>query len=594
LISYAIALSFRRLRPVSSDNAVMRSADRGLGGARPGALLVMLVAASAGLRFWAASRIPSPWITPDEQTYAELGRSLWHSGRFEILGRSTQPLSLVHPALIGVPLSAFGAVTGYTVAKAVQAVVMSLAAVPVYLWGRSLMRPRWALAAAALTLAAPGLVYSGFLMTEVSFYPVLVLVAWAMAAALEEPTLDRQAILLGTMLLAFATRLQAVVLVPVLVLALVLKVAFERGGVGLLRRFVPLFAGIAAVAIVWSVLVLRGHESASGLLGTYGAATGGSYHVGAVVEFGIYHAGDLVLATGLFSAVALALLVARAREESPRVRSFLAVVSACAVGFVAEVGLFSSRNLGRLGERYLLALAPLCFLAFALWLDRGAPRPRVATAAIGAAALAALVVLPGRFFGEAAAPDAPSTVLVRDVLGGHVRLGLGLVGGALLLGLALVPRRLAWLLAAACLALLVAGSVSASRFDERQARGYERTMIGVDRRWVDRFASGPVLFVYSGEAAWSGGGPVWAHVFWNRRVRSVVRIGSAPVYGPIDVPQGRLAADGRLLVGGLPVSEPWVVAANAWDVPGTLIAQGGGYVLWQAKEPVRLIRRPSS
>src|SRR5919201_1838769 len=78
-------------------------------------------------------------------------------------------------------------------------------------------------AAAALTLASPGLVYTGFLMTEVSFYPVLVLVAWAMAAALEEPTLDRQALLLGTMLLAFATRLQAVVLVAVLVLALLLR-----------------------------------------------------------------------------------------------------------------------------------------------------------------------------------------------------------------------------------------------------------------------------------------------------------------------------------------------------------------------------------
>src|SRR5919201_31635 len=114
---------------------------------RPGLLLVPLVAASAGLRFWAASRIPSPWITPDEQTYAELGRSLWHSGSFEILGQSTKPLSLVHPALIGVPLSAFGAVTGYTVAKAVQAVVMSLAAVSVYLWGRSLIRGPFALAA---------------------------------------------------------------------------------------------------------------------------------------------------------------------------------------------------------------------------------------------------------------------------------------------------------------------------------------------------------------------------------------------------------------------------------------------------------------
>src|SRR5205807_6709643 len=142
--------------------------------------------------------------------------------RFEILGQSTKPLSLVHPALIGVPLGALGAVDGYTVAKAVQSVVMSLAAVPVYLWGRTLAAPRWALAAAALTLAVPGLLYTGFLMTEVSFYPVFVLAAWAMASALAEPTLDRQAILLGTMLLAFATRLQAVVLVPVFVLALLL------------------------------------------------------------------------------------------------------------------------------------------------------------------------------------------------------------------------------------------------------------------------------------------------------------------------------------------------------------------------------------
>src|ERR671930_253372 len=75
-------------------------------GTRPGLALVLLVAASAGLRFWAASRIPSPWITPDEQTYGELGRSLWRSGRFEILGSSTEPLSLVHPALIGAPLAA--------------------------------------------------------------------------------------------------------------------------------------------------------------------------------------------------------------------------------------------------------------------------------------------------------------------------------------------------------------------------------------------------------------------------------------------------------------------------------------------------------
>src|SRR2546430_1409363 len=131
-------------------------------------------------------------------------------------------------------------------------------------------------ASAALTLAVPGLLYSGFLMTEVSFYPVFVLAAWAMASALAEPTLDRQAILLGTMLLAFATRLQAVVLMPVFVLALLLDAWLRpraSNTVLLARRFVPLFAGLAAVAAVWSGLVRRGREAgASGVLGTYGAA----------------------------------------------------------------------------------------------------------------------------------------------------------------------------------------------------------------------------------------------------------------------------------------------------------------------------------
>ena len=67
---------------------------------------------------------------------------------------------------------------------------MSLTAVPVYLWGRSLVGSRGALVAAALTLALPGLVYSGLVMTEVLFYPVLVLAAWAAARAIQEPTLQ--------------------------------------------------------------------------------------------------------------------------------------------------------------------------------------------------------------------------------------------------------------------------------------------------------------------------------------------------------------------------------------------------------------------
>ena len=85
---------------------------------------------------------------------------------------------------------------------------MSLAAVPVYLWGRTMMRPRWALAAAALTLAIPGLGYSGLVMTEVVFYPVAVLAAWALALVLADHALWRQSLFAAAAGLAILTRLQ--------------------------------------------------------------------------------------------------------------------------------------------------------------------------------------------------------------------------------------------------------------------------------------------------------------------------------------------------------------------------------------------------
>ena len=65
---------------------------------------------------------------------------------------------------------------------------MSLAAVPAYLWARSLVSRSWALAAAALAVAVPGLTYSGLVMTEVLFYPLLVLAAWAAAEAIARPS----------------------------------------------------------------------------------------------------------------------------------------------------------------------------------------------------------------------------------------------------------------------------------------------------------------------------------------------------------------------------------------------------------------------
>ena len=100
------------------------------------AALAGIVAASTVVRAWAGLMVPSPWIAADEMIYAELGRTLWETGRMSILGADTAFYSLVHPALIGLPLAVFDTGFGYDVARVLQALAMSLAAVPVFLWGR--------------------------------------------------------------------------------------------------------------------------------------------------------------------------------------------------------------------------------------------------------------------------------------------------------------------------------------------------------------------------------------------------------------------------------------------------------------------------
>jgi hypothetical protein len=101
---------------------------------RSGVAVAVLVVVSAALRGYWTTWVPTPWINGDETIYALLGRSLWHSGHMSILGAPTRFYTAVYPALIGGFLSLPKAALGYALAKWLQALVMSLAAIPVYLW----------------------------------------------------------------------------------------------------------------------------------------------------------------------------------------------------------------------------------------------------------------------------------------------------------------------------------------------------------------------------------------------------------------------------------------------------------------------------
>ena len=93
---------------------------------------------------------------------------------------------ILYPLLIGAPLSAGTVAQGYAALKLLQAFVVSLAAVPVFMLGRRLMADRYALVASVLTVAAPVLLYSGLVMTEVLFYPIaacaLLVIAYAVSS----------------------------------------------------------------------------------------------------------------------------------------------------------------------------------------------------------------------------------------------------------------------------------------------------------------------------------------------------------------------------------------------------------------------------
>ena len=144
-----------------------------------------LVLVSSAVRFALSSGVDAPWIAPDEQLYGLLGRSLVAGDGLSVLGERIPYYSLVYPLLVGLPFVWSGLEDGVRTVQLLQALAMSLTAVPVFVWARPIAGARWALAAASLSVLIPGLVYSGLFMSEALYYLVATLAVWALASCLE-------------------------------------------------------------------------------------------------------------------------------------------------------------------------------------------------------------------------------------------------------------------------------------------------------------------------------------------------------------------------------------------------------------------------
>src|SRR5689334_5552800 len=202
--------------------AVPRSHPR-LAAAGLAALFVVAVVVRALL----ARRVVTPWIMVDEFVYSELAKNFAAHGQFLIRGVPFGEVGRVYPAVISPAWLWHSMATTYGIAKTLNAFVMCLAAVPAYLWARRLVSPLLSLVAAALVLLLPAFVYTSTLMTENAAFPTFLLGAFAIALALERPTLWAQAFAIVAAGLASAVRVQAVALFAVLAIAVVLKVLLD-------------------------------------------------------------------------------------------------------------------------------------------------------------------------------------------------------------------------------------------------------------------------------------------------------------------------------------------------------------------------------
>jgi hypothetical protein len=569
---------------------------------RAGLVLGALVLGSTILRAWASRGVPTPWIAPDEMVYGLLGQGFYLHGHLAILGGPTPFYSLVAPLLAGIPLS-FGDLTlGYSVLKVLQALVMSLAAVPVYLWGRTLMSKGWALVAALLTVSLPALAYSGLVLSEDVFYPVFLLAAWAMAAVLRTPDRRTSILFLLAFVFAAATRLQAVVLVPAFLTAIALDAGFLRS-TRRLRAFVPAVVGLALIGAAWILWQLvAGHS----VLGGYSAVTSastetGSASLGHALRFVLYHAGDAAFIAGAVPVAALLVLLwgaFRGSETDDRARAYVATACSLFVWLVIEVGVFAAREIGLLAERNLFAIAPLLFLGLCLWIARGGPGGHWVRSIAGLAVAGVLLALPiGRYVTPGGLPDSPSLVLLdhfeRRTSEHTLETVFYLAAAAMVVLFALLPRRGLVVLPVLVFAGLAGGSLAAGHEIVNQAKTNQRQVIGPQRRWIDAAATGPVAYVYDGQGAWNA---VWQSIFWNRKIHTVYDLPGDRVPGPLPQTPLTVRPDGVLVTpDGKPVSTPFALATYNYGLDGQVVANRDqqntdrlGVNLWQTTTPLRL------
>lgn len=563
-------------------------------------------------------RIPAPWIMGDELLYSELAKSF--SEHHQMLFRGQDwPFLSIYPMVVSPAWLAGSMDTTYGLVKAMNAVLMSLVAVPMFIWARRLVSPLYAAAAAALVLLMPVFVYTNEVMTENLAFPVVMFAFLAIAGALERPTAVRQVLALAAIGLACATRLQALILLVVLPTAIAAKVFLDARAEPppSLRRF--LVKGAARYALTFGLLVFGAlayvglkvaeGQPLSSLLGQYQGVESGNYPLSAIARWVALHAAELSYSVGLLPVSAflilLGLALRRGAPTRPAERALLAVTVASTVWILLQVGAYASRYSLRIEERNMFYLAPLFFLALVVWVDRGLPRPAPLAAVAAFIPVGLLVLLPIEgFLNVSIASDTfafvpllrVSSLFSGGTIDMRILLGLGAMAVALLF--VYLPQRVAALaLPTGVAAFLALSSWPVIGFARTQALGavFSQGVPPTNLSWVDdRVGTDEhVLFVNNINLS-QNPHTLWQTEFWNRSVDTVLDVTDPYIMlgrpASIDTRTGLITTSDPIAAGPAKRAR-YAVAPTTLELAGKVVEQPGPLLaLYRIELPLRLAR----
>jgi hypothetical protein len=545
-----------------------------------------IVVVSTLVYYALSRRITAPWILTDEFVYSEAAKSFAATGHMLIREQSGQNPGFLYPALVSPAWRAFSSIPdAYAAAKAINALLISLTAVPAYLLGRRVLSQPFALLCVALSVAVPSMLYSGTIMTENAFYPLFVACAYLLVLVLERPTVVRSLVLVVLVILAFLTRAQGVFLLPAILTAPPLLVLFRRRPLRELVSYWPLYAITALVAIPAVLVQLARGHSVSDLFGRYGVVSDASYPVGSVAKWFVYHIAELDLYLGVVPFAALVLLVVLVRRLESRHQAFLAAAVALSFWLLLVVAAVDQTYefVHRVAERNMFYAAPLFLIGLLVWIERGMPRPRWIAAVVAVVAAALPAVLPFQWMLNisivsdtlALIPWWRLDVQLASTTWPRVLLvGACLAAGALFLFL---PRR--WRLLLPCLVFVYLVVLTA--FAEREwhlIAAVARASVGPQADWIDHAvpSGGRVAVVYTAHVPPV---PIWEDEFFNRAAGDVYDLGD-PMPGALPETHVTVAPGGRLVAAGR-IPARYGLSDELAPLAGTAIATSGPLTLYR-------------